>query len=661
MNRKQLTQDYTNNEITDNNRNYNLNEIPKLPEELKERNQWVTWKLEDRNNGKMAKAPYQGNGKIKASTTNPDHWSEWDDIKGYPNKGFVFTENDPYTFIDLDDCIDDDGKAAEWAYKVIQHFDTYTEYSPSKKGFHLICKAKKNGSSCRKNKIEIYNSKHYATMTGNVFEPYNTINNRQEELDKLYEKLFKENEDKDSLESTSSNMSDEKIIELASNAENAEKFKALYDGNAKVYESNSEADLALCSILAFYTGNNPDQIDRIFRGSGLYRSKWDRDDYRNKTIKKAIESATECYRSSNSDIENCKVDEIQILDRNDPLEKFKYPKPIPLTEIMQKEFEPRKDVIVDLIPSGLTLAMSAEKIGKSSMFRQVGYSIATGQKCFGGSFSPAVSGHVLYLSFEDDSQSIQESMELFCQTSAPPNYQFQYEWARMGQGCIRMLQSYVNDFPFTKLIIIDTWSYIRRKDKGNISFGRYVEDVEDLNKLKKFASKHSLSILVSTHTGKAKHDDWIRNVHGGVGQTATADTIIYIDRQRGESQGYFHITGKRIRERSLVATFQHRSWELKEYSDFYNLTPTILEYWDVFVENQNKPMTPKEVLNKLYPDLDEDERLRKYDAVRQQLMRMVNRKKLQKVDRSYYNIYPKEFEGYKKIKEFESQSYGEKV
>ena len=67
----------------------------------------------------------------------------------------------------------------------------------------MICKAKKNGNSCRKNKIEIYDSKHYATMTGDVFESYNAINDRQNELDKLYEKLFKENENKKSLESTS--------------------------------------------------------------------------------------------------------------------------------------------------------------------------------------------------------------------------------------------------------------------------------------------------------------------------------------------------------------------------------------------------------------------------------------------------------------------------
>ena len=183
---------------------------------------------------------------------------------------------------------------------------------------------------------------------------------------------------------------------------------------------------------------------------------------------------------------------------------------------MQKEFNPRRDVIKDLIPAGLTLTMSAEKIGKSSMFRQVGYSVATGEKCFGDTFSPAVTGHVLYLSFEDDDQSIQESMEMFCQNSIPPNYQFQYQWKRIGKGCIRALESYMRDFPNTKLIIIDTLAYIRSKDNGKTTFGRYHEDVDDMNKLKRFCSKHDLSIMVSTHTKKGKEDDWTRNVHGGV-------------------------------------------------------------------------------------------------------------------------------------------------
>jgi len=51
----------------------------------------------------------------------------------------------------------------------------------------------------------------------------------------------------------------------------------------------SEADLALCSALAFWTGRDADRIDRLFRSSGLMREKWERADYREETIAKAVE------------------------------------------------------------------------------------------------------------------------------------------------------------------------------------------------------------------------------------------------------------------------------------------------------------------------------------------------------------------------------------
>ena len=72
-------------------------------------------------------------------------------------------------------------------------------------------------------------------------------------------------------------------------AKNGEKFIALFDkGDISGYGSPSEADQALCNILAFYTGGDMDQMDSLFRQSKLYRDKWDREDYRTSTIENAI-------------------------------------------------------------------------------------------------------------------------------------------------------------------------------------------------------------------------------------------------------------------------------------------------------------------------------------------------------------------------------------
>ena len=459
---------------------FSENKWENIPDELKNLNQWVTWKAEKRDS-KKTKVPYQPNGK-KANVSDSSTWSSFDDVKESDKIGFVFTDADPYVFIDIDGN-KETGSLSTSASFWISKFNSYTEYSPSKIGFHIIIKGEKNGTRCKRGDFEIYENSRFATFTGDIYQNHTAIESRQDELDRLQRVLFPDEfknktEKIENEQEPSVSIDDLDVLKLA---RKSIKFRKLWTGDISSYQSRSEADLALCGKLAYYTKGNSDQIEKLFSQSGLARDKWiNRQDYRKHTIEKAIAGYRDCSADPSSETMIPDNHDEQDNDDNSN-EKYEYPKPIPLTEIMQKEFMPRKDVIKDLIPSGLTLTMSAEKIGKSSMFRQVGYSVATGGKCFGGSFSPAVSGHVLYLSFEDDDQSIQESMELFCQNSAPPNYQFQYHWKRIGKGCIRALESYMRDFPYTKLIIIDTWAYIRSKDDGNTSFGRYNEDVEDLN------------------------------------------------------------------------------------------------------------------------------------------------------------------------------------
>jgi len=80
---------------------------------------------------------------------------------------------------------------------------------------------------------------------------------------------------------------------------NGDKFKKLYDeGDFSDYGSQSEADAALCAIIAFRTGPDPEAIDTIFRGSALYRDKWERDDYRESTIAVGIEACHGTFHKS---------------------------------------------------------------------------------------------------------------------------------------------------------------------------------------------------------------------------------------------------------------------------------------------------------------------------------------------------------------------------
>ncbi len=72
-------------------------------------------------------------------------------------------------------------------------------------------------------------------------------------------------------------------------AANGAKFGRLWRGDASGYPTRSEADLALCAMLAYWCGADPARVEALFYRSGLCRSKWRlRPDYRRRTIARAI-------------------------------------------------------------------------------------------------------------------------------------------------------------------------------------------------------------------------------------------------------------------------------------------------------------------------------------------------------------------------------------
>jgi putative DNA primase/helicase len=146
-----------------------------IPVELKRLKHWVCWRLDARD-GKATKVPYHPDG-YRASVTNPDTWSSFPTVfkayqaDGFEGVGFVFSQEDPYTGVDLDKCRDSETGALEvWAREVIDSLGGYTELSPSGTGVHIIVKAKLPEGGHRKGHVELYESGRYFTVTGALME-----------------------------------------------------------------------------------------------------------------------------------------------------------------------------------------------------------------------------------------------------------------------------------------------------------------------------------------------------------------------------------------------------------------------------------------------------------------------------------------------------------
>jgi putative DNA primase/helicase len=145
--------------------------VDNVPDELKIRPQWVVWQAVGE---KPDKVPYSATTARKASSTDLMTWSTFEEaVEAYEGGehaglGFVFCSGDPYTGIDLDDCVNQNGEIAGWALEIVRYFDSYTELSATGKGLHIIIRG--DMPNRRKDDIEVYSSKRFFTVTGHVVE-----------------------------------------------------------------------------------------------------------------------------------------------------------------------------------------------------------------------------------------------------------------------------------------------------------------------------------------------------------------------------------------------------------------------------------------------------------------------------------------------------------
>lgn len=233
-----------------------------IPLELRRLPQWVV-----ASGDKVPLSPRTGQ---PASVTDPNTWATFEEAvrTGMKHVGFVLAEWDPYTIIDLDNKPSKPCTPEQWArhQKILEAFDSYTERSASGTGYHIIVKGRIPAGVHRDN-VEVYSSARYMICTGDVVRNA-PIADYQQLLDILYGEM--KPADVIELEDVEGIMSDEEVVEMAMRAANADKFNELCRGDwqAMGYASQSEADFALLSILAYYTRDN-EQVRRLFRMSQL--------------------------------------------------------------------------------------------------------------------------------------------------------------------------------------------------------------------------------------------------------------------------------------------------------------------------------------------------------------------------------------------------------
>jgi hypothetical protein len=277
-----------------------------IPDEMKAYDQWVVWKYEQRDGvSKPTKVPYCPRWATKAAVDNPRTWGSFvDALQAYSTGkvdgiGFVLTAEDPFGFVDLDNAwqknengvpLHDDPQAVHNVQlKIFNGFDSYAERSPSGEGLHIICKTPNVPNGRKRSSVEVYTSKRFMTMTGEVFHD-RPIAERGEVFEILWKELGGPARALNAIGDVEQKQSDEEVLKAARGATNGVKFGDLWDGDwQKYYQSQSEADFAVVDILAFYTQNR-EQLNRMFRSCALgQRDKAQRDDYMEYMVNKSFD------------------------------------------------------------------------------------------------------------------------------------------------------------------------------------------------------------------------------------------------------------------------------------------------------------------------------------------------------------------------------------
>jgi hypothetical protein len=291
--------------------------LPKVPQRLKEKSNWVLWKLAQVN-GKVTKIPYKLDFKNQAASTRPDEWSDYKSVVekivnegGITEKqgvGRVVQKDERVVGLDLDGCRDPQtGAIAQWAEEIVEAVNSYCEITPSQTGirvwavgdlpsgdrvFNLDPAVGYGG----KVKIEIFTDGRYFTVTGQSIYDAPLVERDLTEAYELIHAIRRKHpapkKTKTSATAVTADAAQTASVQIEKLGQfDTSKYDIFMRGEITsrepfvienalgrlTYPSQSEADMGFANSLAHrYKGDNREKMSADFRASKLYRDKWDR-------------------------------------------------------------------------------------------------------------------------------------------------------------------------------------------------------------------------------------------------------------------------------------------------------------------------------------------------------------------------------------------------
>jgi len=269
-----------------------------LPKELTDTPNWVLWKTETNDKGKVLKTPYSVNG-YHAKSNDASTWTTYEAAKAalndtYSGLGFQAGETPVgWLLFDLDDCFDEAENLSDDAQLIIKQADSYTEYSPSDRGLHIFAHGVLPGGTINASGFgEAYDRTHYFTVTDRPYGDRVEIRTLPKDVIAsicgIYERRRASKKSVTTHDGSSTVLrvtsalvsvpvTPEAIIKAMIGSLHGATILSLYNGD--VGDDHSKADAQLCGYLAYWCNKDAALMDAVFRTSKLMREKWDESHY----------------------------------------------------------------------------------------------------------------------------------------------------------------------------------------------------------------------------------------------------------------------------------------------------------------------------------------------------------------------------------------------
>ena len=212
---------------------------------------------------------------------------------------------------------------------------------------------------------------------------------------------------------------------------------------------------------------------------------------------------------------------------------------VSMNELYETVYQSKQPVIEGLLYSGTYLFAGAPKMGKSFFMAQLAYHVSTGQKLWEYEVHQ---GTVLYLALEDDYQRLQERMSRMFGVEGTDKLHFAICAKQLGAGLDEQLEKFIREHPDTRLIIIDTLQKIREVSTDAYS---YANDYDIVGRMKQFADKNGVCLLLVHHTRKQPSGDKVEMISGTTGLLGCADGALLMQKEkRTDSRATLEVVGR---------------------------------------------------------------------------------------------------------------------